>query len=492
MTAMKIEHFLEKNDIREVTIFKQLVLNGGEISYTDMLDYLSIAKASLEKDLESISFRIKPLTDQVHVTYDGQSISLTMSDDYSLQHIYQLYLDQSIKVNLIRFLFKHQEFSITQLTQELAISDSSLFRKIKELNYYLKEFGIKIRNGQLHGEELHIRHFYFQFFSHIENKEALVVSDSGKQITQVGQAVESFLQVTIESENRQQLNTWMLISKSRVTSKEKQYVYLREQMQPYLEDPLYQKIRIMVLRYFSRYSIEVDEEEAMLHFAFLMAFPILTEQAFHEYTLERDRRAPIATLDTYIVETIIIHYKFRKLPYMLERDMHYHLSHIHTKLYFFQGEMEVYAYEEMLAKEKPFIGRNLVSFAHTLVDISTSKFGMPSLEEPGSVEISLLKYISLLAMVSFKMTTIVQIGIDLKMERIYTETLNQLLILNMRHINGIKVEAYRPGKVYDLILTNEPALKKDPYGDAKVYVFSEILSSFDMKNIQTIIQELHS
>lgn len=489
---MKSEHFLEKNDIREVTIFKQLVLNGGKLTYAEMLDYLSVAKASLEKDLESISYRIKPLADQVQVAYDGQSISLTVSDDYSLQQIYQLYLGQSVKVELIRFLFKHQEFSITQLTEELAISDSSLFRKIKELNGYLKEFGIKIRNGQLHGEELQIRHFYFQFFSHIENKEALVTSDVDQQVTQVVQAVEGFLNITIEPANRQRLNTWMLISKNRVTSKEKQYAHLREQMQPYLEDPLYQKMRIMVLRYFSRYSIEVDEEEAMLHFAFLLAFPILNEHDFHEYTLERDRRAPIATLDTYIVETIIIRYKFRKLPYMLERDIHYHLSHIHTKLYFFQGEMEVYAYEGMLANEKQFTGRNLVSFSKTLLGISTSKLGIKKIEETRSAEMILLKYISLLAMVSFKMTTIVQIGIDLKMERIYTETLNQLLILNMRHINGIKVEAYRPGKVYDLILTNEPALKKDQYGDAKVYIFSEILSSFDMKNIQMIIQELHS
>ena len=60
---MKIEHFLEKNEIREVTIFKQLVLNGGRLSYTDMLDYLSVARASLDKDLESISFRIQSLED---------------------------------------------------------------------------------------------------------------------------------------------------------------------------------------------------------------------------------------------------------------------------------------------------------------------------------------------------------------------------------------------------------------------------------------------
>lgn len=489
---MKIEHFLEKNEIREVTIFKQLVLNGGQLSYVDMLDYLAVARASLDKDLESISFRIQSLADQVQVNYDGQSISLTMNDEFSLQQIYQLYLSQSVKVKLIRFLFKHQEFSITQLTQKLAISDSSLFRKIKELNSYLKEFGIKIRNGQLHGEELHIRYFYFQFYSYIEDKDALITLPPDKRITQMVQAVESFLDVTIEPENKQRLNVWMLISKNRVNCKDKKYAHLREQMQPYLADPLYQKIRIMVLRYFSRYSIEVDEEEAMLHFAFLLAFPILTEHDFHEYRLERDRRAPIAALDTYIVETIIIHYKFRRLPYMLERDMYYHLSHIHTKLYFFQGDIEIYDYEGMLAKENQFTGRNLVSFAQTLLDISTSKFEIKKVADNSLLKMELLKYISLLAIISFKMTTIVQIGIDLKMETIYTETLNQLLILQMHPINGIRVEAYQPGKTYDLILTNEQPTQKDDYGEAKVYVLSEILSSFDMKNIQRIVQQLNA
>ena len=488
---MKIEHFLEKNEIREVTIFKQLVLNGGKISYTDMLDYLAVAKASLDKDLESISFRIQSLADQVSVNYDGQYISLTMGDQFSLQHIYQLYLNQSVKVKLISFLFEHQEFSIIQLAQKLMISDSSLFRKIKELNSYLKEFGIKIRNGQLHGEELNIRYFYFQFYSYIEDKEALIASHSDKQITQMAQAVESFLHVTIEPESRHRLDVWMLISKNRVKHKEKKYSRLREQMQPYLEDQLYQKIRIMVLRYFSRYSIEVDEEEAMLHFAFLLAFPILNEHDFHEYTLERDRRAPIATIDTYIVETIIIHYKFRRLPYMLEREMFYHLSHIHTKLYFFQGDIEIYDYEEIIAKEKQFTGRNLVSFAHTLLEVSTNKFGIKNIEDNSLLKVGLLKYISLLANITFKMTTILQVGIDLKMETIYTETLDQLLILNMRHINGIHVEAYQSSKMYDLILTNQQPAQKDHYGDAKVYVLSEILSSFDMKNIQRIVQELN-
>lgn len=489
---MKIEHFLEKNEVREVTIFKQLVLNGGELTYADMLDYLKVTKASLDNDLNSISSRIHSLSDQINIQYDGQIISLTMSDDYSLQQIYRFYLDQSIKVQLINFLFKHQEFSITQLTFELAISDSSLFRKIKELNKYLKEFGLKIRNGQLHGEELQIRYFYYQFYLYIEDKDTFIDVHADDRISQGVQAVENFLQVTIDPDSRERLYSWMLISKYRVNRKGKKYAHVQKQMQAYLEDPLYQKIRMMVLRYFSRYSIEVDEEEAMLHFAFLLAFPILTEHEFHEYTLMRDRRAPIATLDTYIVETVIIHYKFRKLPYMLERDMYFHLSRIHAKLYFFQGDLEVYDYSEMLDKEKQFTGAHLVEFARTLLTTSIDKFELTQEVDNSLLKMELLKYISLLAIISFKMTTILQIGIDLKMESIYTETLNQMLILRMRHINGIQVETYKQNKQYDLILTNERSDQKVNYGKAKVYVLSEILSPFDIKNIQNLIQELNA
>ncbi|WP_208559265.1 helix-turn-helix domain-containing protein [Marinilactibacillus kalidii] len=487
---MKTEHFLEKNEIREVTIFKQLVLNDGTLTYGEMLDYLNVSKASLENDLDSITSRLPIFEGQIRLDYDGQQISLYMSDRVSLQQIYRLYLSQSVKIDIINFLFKHQEFSIVQLTQELAISDSSLFRKIKELNTYLKEFNIKIRNGQLHGEELQIRYFYFQFYYYIEDNLTLIRQRSDKQITQAVQSVENFLQVKIAPENRTRLNIWLLISKSRIANKDKKYKQLREQMAPYLKDPLYHKIQVMVLRYFSRYSVEVDEEEAMLHFAFLLAFPILTENDFHEYTLIRDRHAPIASLDTYIVETIIIHYKFRKLPYMLERELYYHLTHIHTRLYFFQGDIEIYEYEEMLAKEKQVIGKNVVSFAHVLLKTSSDKFMRANIEGNSLLKMELLKYISLLAIISFEMTTEIRIGIDLKMDDLYKQTLSQLLILKMRPINGIQVERFKPNKVYDLVLTNEKPKEHTTYKEARVYILSEILSSFDMRNIQAIIQEL--
>lgn len=489
---MNVEHFLEKNEVREITIFNQLVLNHGVLSYKDMLDHLEVSKASLNNDLESITARISPLVKQVDIQYDGQNIELTMSDHVSRQDIYRLYLDQSIKIKIINFLFRYQKFSITQLTQKLAISESSLFRKIRELNSYLKEFGLKIRNGQLNGEELQIRYFYFQFYSYIEDKTQLFTLNPDSQMTQTIQSLENFLNVTIVPENRQRLITWLIISKSRITIKNQKSKQLREQMKPYVKDPLYHKLQVMLLRYFSRYSIEVDEVEAMLHFAFLLAFPILTENDFHEYTLVRNRHAPVASLNTYIAETIINHFKFRRLPYMLERAMYYHLTQIHTRLYFFHGDIEIYEYEDVLAKEKQIVGDDLVTFAQELLETSIESFGIKAEENNSLLTMGLFKYINLLLLISFKMAKVLQIGIDLKMDGLYKETLSELLILKMRPMKGIQIERYESNKEYDLILTNKKPTDQGVYEEARVYILSEVLSSFDMANIQRIIKELNT
>lgn len=487
---MKVENFLEKHEIREVNLVKKLVLSGGEVSHNDMVDYLDVSRASLDKDLASLAYRLEPFKESVRVDFDGSMIMLFMSNEFSLAQIYQVYLKESVKVKIISYLYRHQEFSIVQLTQKLMISESSLFRKIKELNDYLKEFHIKIRNGRLQGEELQIRYFYYQFYWYVSDKPTSAAKKNDDQVAKLLQATINFMGIDLEPEGKERLKVWLYISKNRVNSKKKVYKELRRLMEPYMEDHFYQKMRSMVLRYFSRYSIEVDEEEAMLHFVFMLAFPVLTEHDFHEYTLLRARRAPIATIDTYVVETIIIHYNYRRLPYMLEREMFYYLSQIHAKMYFLKGAMEVYEYDTILSKEKQFTGKDLVSFAEQLRMISMGKFEIEESTEDSLLKMELLKYISLLAIVTFSMTKIKKVGIDLKMETIYTEALNHLLILNMRHINGIQVEKYQPKKAYDLVLTNAPVRDSSPYGKAEIYVLSEILSPFDMKNIQNIIQNL--
>ena len=66
------------------------------------------------------------------------------------------------------------------LSNELLISESTLFRKIKELNQVLKEFEISIWQGKLVGEESQIRYFYFQFYWYLteSKKDKLTNSET--------------------------------------------------------------------------------------------------------------------------------------------------------------------------------------------------------------------------------------------------------------------------------------------------------------------------
>lgn len=488
---MKTEAFLEKPEVREVNIIQKLILDGGQVNYMDMIDFLDITKASLDKDLERISLRFQSTEVKAAIEFNGYTINLQMDAHYSFMQINQVYLNDSIKTKIINYLYQYQEFSIVQLSQKLSISESTLFRKIKELNKYLNEFQIKIQNGRLQGEELQIRYFYYQFYWSIMDKPAFKLRENNEQLRTMVQGIENFLDASFDAESKQKIVTWFKISKNRIKVQDKRYQNLQERMQPYLEDPFYQQIRTMVLRYISRYSIEFDEEEAMLHFVFLLSFPILSEEDFHEYKLLRNRRAPIASLDTYIAEVIIIYYKVKKLPYMVERDLFYYLSQIHTKLYFLQGNIEMNDYTEVLTKMINFIGEDLVSFAYNLQETSLKEFDIKEPSGSAFPRMILLKYISLLSFVSHNTMETIQVGVDLTADLMDAEVLNRMLILQMKHINGLQIEEYQADKKYDLILTNSISPDKRSYKKAEVYYLSEILSPFDLRNIEKIIKKLN-
>jgi len=86
---MKVENFLEKHEIREVNLVKKLVLSGGEVSHNDMVDYLDVSRASLDKDLASLAYRLEPFKESVRVDFDGPMITLFMSNEFSLAQIYK-------------------------------------------------------------------------------------------------------------------------------------------------------------------------------------------------------------------------------------------------------------------------------------------------------------------------------------------------------------------------------------------------------------------
>lgn len=175
----------------------------------------------------------------------------------------------------------------------------------------------------------------------------------------------------------------------------------------------------------------------------------------------------------------------------MQRELFYYLSHIHIKLYFLQGNIETNDYKALLPKMKSETGDDLISFAYQMRDISLDQFAIKDARDNSFLQELLLKYINLLKFISYKTTKNLSIGIDLAADPIDVEVLTHMLISNIKHINGIQVEKYQENKKYDFILTNKAQKKKDDYKNAEVYILSEVLSAFDMKNIEELIKRLN-
>ncbi|MTD41360.1 transcriptional regulator [Erwinia sp. CPCC 100877] len=487
---MRIEALLDKKEAREITILKSVLLAGGRMEDTALLEYLGVSKAAFESDLTELTYYLKPYQQECSLFYDGRWVILELADHFSINKIIDDYLQESLKFQLLDYLFQHQEFTIAQLTTKFMISESSLFRKIKEVNQLLQEFDLKIKNGQLKGEELQIRYFYFQLYWFLTPYATHLNKTMTLQNVRIIKALEQALSVSFDEYSQLKLSLWLTISKKRLNIRPKVFKVLREKGQSYEQDPFYKSLRSFSLRYLSRYPLEIDEDESMLHFVFLMSMSVLSEVDFNHYSLIRGRRTPTSLADTFVLEHVILYYRPQKFFPALEKKIFYYFSQIHSRLYFFKGELELFDRDNIWQKEQQLSSHHLAAFSEVLLEKSLACFDERYEVGNSLHEWSLVKYLSALAIVDFEIVGETRIGIDLKMDSLYKEVLTQVLILSLKNVNGLHVEAYNPRHTYDLVVTN--VVNAGSYRNEKaVYVLSEAGSAYDIQQIKTRIRQLH-
>ena len=148
----------------------------------------------------------------------------------------------------------------------------------------------------------------------------------------------------------------------------------------------------------------------------------------------------------------------------------------------FKGELEVFDRAHIWEKEQQLSSRELASFSTTLLEKALACFD--ETYQPGDSlhELSLVKYLSVLALIEFKMIGEIKIGIHLAMDALYQAALTQVLMLSLKNMNGTLVERYQPEQTYDLIVTNYQQTSYQ--GTPEVYVLSELSSTYDVQQLK--------
>ncbi|MEK0397728.1 helix-turn-helix domain-containing protein [Tetragenococcus halophilus] len=477
---MRFEELLEKKEAKQVYLIKQLIIAGGQMNVHEIRKVLDLTKKSIDNYIEELIDDFKPYGKRCQLTYDGITVTFSKTPDFSIEEFEKALYLNSPKYQILLALLEEKEISPVRLSQELKISESSLSRKIRDLNKILKEFDLRIWQGKLMGEESQIRYFYFQLLWYLKQGYAQISARESHII----ENIERGLNLEFMSVAKQRVLLWLRVTKKRMTLPDPQFKQFKEKFEPYQRDPLYLKLLPIIRRSFSFYAVELKEEEIMLHFVFLTGMSVLSQKGFHAYSLQRSKMTPTAWCDSIILETILRIYGPKNIRKELEETCYYHLSQIHLRLYFFVGDVEAYDRNNIWQLEETLSTSNIQSHVNQLLELSTKELQAQSNEQNSLWAMTAIKYLSVLSIIDIRVNREVRVGIYLQLDELFKEATKNMLTLQLNSLNGVIVESFDEAKHYDLVITNTELDL-----DTKIYRITELGSAYDLKEIKKLIRQ---
>lgn len=480
---MKIEQLLEKKEQLQVLILRDMVLHGGTVGTNQLREQVNLSKTSFDQYIAEIPMIGRMMGKKVAIKRNEFQVTLELAEDVSLEKIILFLVQQSLKFNLLVYLLEHHQASIVRLATAFNISESSVFRKIKELNQLLQEFSLQIKNGQLYGEELQVRYFYYVLFQFISESQRPLFLQQTPDKAPLILGLERALETTFSQESASKIACWLGITRKRLLSEKTTFATLKEKKILYQKDRLYQALDPVISLYLSRTAAEISGYEPLMFYSFFVSFAVLSEEHFYQYDLTRSKKLPTAVLDTYIRETMLWHYRPRKLKIKEEKAVGYQLAQIDNEFYFFRGVMMIYEPEHLLQQQKKMLGRSLSQLLERLKETTLTQLPAKQGEE-AALSYLMIQYANILMMIDFYIAKSVTIGIDVETLPIYRVAFQQFLLRELKGISGIEIENRRPGKKYDLVITFN---QEDPHQN--YYYLSEFASSYDIARLKQKIEE---
>ncbi len=480
---MKIEQLLEKKEQLQVLILRDMVLHGGTVGTNQLREQVNLSKTSFDQYIAEIPMIGRMMGKKVAIKRNEFQVTLELAEDVSLEKIILFLVQQSLKFNLLVYLLEHHQASIVRLATAFNISESSVFRKIKELNQLLQEFSLQIKNGQLYGEELQVRYFYYVLFQFISESQRPLFLQQTLDKAPLILGLERALETTFSQESASKIACWLGITRKRLLSEKTTFATLKEKKILYQKDRLYQALDPVISLYLSRTAAEISGYEPLMFYSFFVSFAVLSEEHFYQYDLTRSKKLPTAVLDTYIRETMLWHYRPRKLKIKEEKAVGYQLAQIDNEFYFFRGVMMIYEPEHLLQQQKKMLGRSLSQLLERLKETTLTQLPAKQGEE-AALSYLMIQYANILMMIDFYIAKSVTIGIDIETLPIYRVAFQQFLLRELKGISGIEIENRRPGKKYDLVITFN---QEDPHQN--YYYLSEFASSYDIARLKQKIEE---
>jgi hypothetical protein len=479
INPMKLDDLLDKKEALQVEIVRQFLFHDGKINKQKLAKKVNLTQNALKEYLMEITLLCQPLGAYFEIKQVDKEWQLDFSSDINLDKIIMTYLRHSLAFQILEFVFKNKKFSTFQLTQEFNSSEATIFRKLRELNQVLKDFNVGIKNGQLVGDELQIRYFYYQLFLKLDTG----FSSNDLEAQRLLAKLQPEFKHTFSKIALNRLSCWLFVTQHRVMVANHENKRLMQIIDKFEEDKLYQKITKLVEKYFRHFISYVGKNEGAMFYCFFISFDILGEDNFATYDLTRRKKISTALLDTYSREMIVAYYGYQRLSISDEKNLTYKLSQVHAQVLCFHGQLDFYEMERVRQYFQQFLTPEMSALINDLIGTTCELLNLPTSDH----KFLWLNYANILISINLSLHKVISVAIDLVNLPSFGESLYHFLSIELSSIAQVHVEKYRPHEYYDLILTS---VEQPISVNAAYYYLSEFLTPFDLTKIKAQISEI--
>lgn len=460
---------------------KSKLIEAFQISLPTLNEYLSFLRQFLDEN---------DISDKVQISAEGDNLYLKKELGFPLKKVVLLFLDKSIKFQMVNQLFQKNEVSCDYFQLTYAISSATYYRKVTELNELLKEFRLQIKRGKLVGEEKQIRYFFFNFFWFLfEDKTELEKETSNQYLGFVDTLKES-LNVTFDPTEVFQIKLWMKISLRRMTT---EFNPVISPNYDYPDRPLFEEINLSFHTYMKKIDRPYSIYEAYMFYDFFCSMNNFSPNSAFAFRLAEAQRENGSYLN--YMNKVILKY-LKQQGYLSSYASSSRLSYIenllfqlHSRLYYFDGfilPFDNWTIESIIhAQRHPFSGNEV----NEIMELASEKFDSSEDKDRFENRFTEINYTIILNHIAELNEEKIVIGVYHSLNPFIGELVIQHLNNVLGHKYPIKADLYQDDSYYDILLSN---IHSDNISEKQkiTYVFSDIGNNYDMNEIEQLILQL--
>ena len=456
-----------------------MFLKHDKLTAQELCDWVNLSRPSVQSYLEDISYIGQMIGKPMEVIRQNNKLVLNMSESQTLDEVISFLIQDSIKYRLILLFLEQKNYMIFELAELLLLSESTLFRKIKELNKLLLEFDIQIKNNKLIGEESQIRYFYYLLFDSLHPKFRPDLLQVTKFQVEFVQQLEETLKVNFSESSKDKLYRWLAITERRRKLTDIQITKSLEMKKIYQDDHLYQLLDYLFYQYIYDNQSK-DNCETIFFYSFLQSFFILDKESYYRFDIYRSKKIPTVLLNISLRERMLNHYRPHRLGLEEEKSISYQLAQVNNKFTFFQGSLFTKIQEDLMLHKQNWVDKSFQDLLDNLKDIALSY--IPKEQDLPELIFGYRNALMLLELLSAQQLTV---AYDLSDTPAYQIPMEHYLKNNLRSVEKIKLEHYQESQSYDLLISSK---RND--NRKLVYILSEFSSDYDFEELLSHIESL--